>query len=124
MGVVGCTAQSLGLHKSGSLRILAVTSATPLLAAPDCRRWGRPDFRASPTTAAMACSSAGTPKPIIDKIASASRALLSTPEYQKLMIETGFEATPDSDPEKFRKVLADAVKFWEPLVTQLRLKID
>ena len=32
MGVVGCTAQSLGLHKSGGLRILAVTSATPLRA--------------------------------------------------------------------------------------------
>jgi hypothetical protein len=26
--------------------------------------------------------------------------------------------------ESFRKVLADAVKFWEPLVTQLGLKID
>lgn len=41
-----------------------------------------------------------------------------------ILIETGFEATPDSDPESFRKVLADAVKFWEPLVTQLGLKID
>ena len=49
---------------------------------------------------------------------------MSTPEYQRLMIEMGFEATPESDPESFRKVLADAVKFWEPLVTQLGLKID
>jgi hypothetical protein len=40
------------------------------------------------------------------------------------MIETGFEATPESDPERFRKVLDDAVKFWEPLVTRLGLKID
>ena len=67
---------------------------------------------------------AGTPKPIIDKIASTSRALLSTPEYQRLMIETGFEATPDSDPESFRNVLTAAVNFWRPLVTQLGLKID
>ena len=35
MGVVGCTGQSLELHKSGGLRILAITSAAPLLAAPD-----------------------------------------------------------------------------------------
>ena len=35
MGVVACTPQSLGLHKSGSLRILAVTGTKPLLAAPD-----------------------------------------------------------------------------------------
>ena len=40
------------------------------------------------------------------------------------MIEIGFEATPESGPDCFRKVLADAVKFWEPLVTQLELKID
>jgi tripartite-type tricarboxylate transporter receptor subunit TctC len=67
---------------------------------------------------------AGTPTSIVDKIASASRALLSTPEYQRLMIEAGFEATPDSDPESFRKVLATAVKFWQPLVTRLGLRID
>ena len=35
MGVVACTPQSLGLHKSGGLRILAVTGSKPLLAAPD-----------------------------------------------------------------------------------------
>jgi hypothetical protein len=41
-----------------------------------------------------------------------------------LMIEMGFEATPETHPESLRKALADAVKFWEPLVTQLGLKID
>ena len=56
MGVVGCTAQSLGLHKSGGLRILAVTSATPLLERRSCRPWCRPDFQALPTKVAMACS--------------------------------------------------------------------
>ena len=40
------------------------------------------------------------------------------------MIDGGFEATPDSDPESFRKVLTTAVKFWEPLVTRLGLRID
>ena len=40
------------------------------------------------------------------------------------MIEMGFEGMRESDPESFRKVLANAVKFWYPLVTQLGLKID
>ena len=35
MGVMGVTPQSLGLHKSGTIRILAVTSTRPLLAAPE-----------------------------------------------------------------------------------------
>ena len=125
MGVVGCTAQSLGLHKSGGLRILAVTSATPLLAAPDLPTVAQAGFPGIANESSYGLlAPAGTPKPIVDKIASTTRALLSTPEYQRLMIEMGFEATPESDPESFRKVLADAVKFWEPLVTQLGLKID
>jgi len=125
MGVVGCTAQSLGLHKSGGLRILAVTSATPLLGAPELPTVVQAGFPGIANESSYGLlAPAGTPKPIVDKIASTTRALLSTPEYQRLMIEMGFEATPESDPESFRKVLADAVKFWEPLVTQLGLKID
>ena len=125
MGVVACTPQSLGLHKSGSLRILAVTGTKPLLAAPDLPTVAQAGFPgvANESTYGL-LAPAGTPKPIIDKIASTTRALLSTPEYRQLTIEMGFEATPDSDPESFRKVLADAVKFWEPLVTKLGLKID
>ena len=96
MGVVGCTAQSLGLHKSGGLRILAITSATPLLAAPDLPTVAQAGFPGIANESSYGLlAPAGTPKPIIDKIASTSRALLSTPEYQRLMIETGFEATPD-----------------------------
>ena len=35
MGIVGVQAQSLGFHRGGSIRILAVTSKKPLVAAPD-----------------------------------------------------------------------------------------
>jgi tripartite-type tricarboxylate transporter receptor subunit TctC len=35
MGVVGVTEQSLGFHRSGKLKILAVTSPARLIAAPD-----------------------------------------------------------------------------------------
>ena len=114
-----------GAAQSGGLRILAVTGSKPLLAAPDLPTVAQAGFPgvANESTYGL-LAPAGTPKPIIDKIASTTRALLSTPEYRQLTIEMGFEATPDSDPESFRKVLADAVKFWEPLVTKLGLKID
>ena len=67
---------------------------------------------------------ANTPKPIIEKIANATRTLLNSPDYRQMLIEMGFEGTPDSDAESFRKVLADAVIFWEPVVKSLGLKID
>jgi tripartite-type tricarboxylate transporter receptor subunit TctC len=125
VGVVAVTPQSLGLHKSGGIRILAVTSTKPLLAAPDLPtvlQAGFPGVANQSTYGLLA--PANTPKPIIEKIASATRSLLTTPDYKQMMIEMGFEATPDSNAESFRKVLADAVAFWEPLVKSLGLKID
>ncbi len=40
------------------------------------------------------------------------------------MIEGGFEPTPDSNPEKFQRMLADDVALWTPIVKALGLKID
>jgi tripartite-type tricarboxylate transporter receptor subunit TctC len=67
---------------------------------------------------------AGTPKPIIERVAQATRALLSAPDYQQLMTDAGFEATPESSPEEFRAILAADVALWTPVVKALGLKID
>jgi tripartite-type tricarboxylate transporter receptor subunit TctC len=67
---------------------------------------------------------AGTPKPIIDRIVQASRAMLATSDYQQLLLETGFEAAPDSSPQEFRQALAADVAPWAPVVKALGLKID
>jgi hypothetical protein len=44
---------------------------------------------------------ARTPKPIIEQITKASRALLINPDYHKMLIDIGFNATPESNPEHF-----------------------
>ena len=125
MGVMGVTPQSLGLHKSGTIRILAVTSTRPLLAAPELPTVIQAGF---PTLANQSAygllAPANTPKPIIEKIANATRTLLNSPDYRQMLIEMGFEGTPESDAESFRKVLADAVIFWEPVVKSLGVRID
>jgi tripartite-type tricarboxylate transporter receptor subunit TctC len=125
LGVIACTPQSLGLHRAGTIKILAVSSTKPLLAAPELAtvvQAGFPGVANQSTYGLLA--PAGTPKPIVDKITQTTRALLSTPDYQRLMIEMGFEATPESTADDFRRVLADAVTFWQPLVKSLGLKID
>ena len=125
MGVVGVTPQSLGLHKSGTIRILAITSTRPLLAAPEIATVVQAGFPALANESAYGLlAPANTPKPIVEKIANATRTLLSSPDYRQMLIEMGFEGTPGSDAESFRKVLADAVTFWEPVVKSLGLKID
>jgi len=125
MGIVGVQAQSLGFHRSGALRILAFTSEKPLAAAPDIPTVVSAGFPGIANASSYGIlAPAGTPRPMIDKVAQASRALLSTKEYQQLLIDMGFEATPDSDPEDFRRVLAADVALWAPIVKSLGLKLD
>lgn len=124
-GVVATTAQSLGLHKAGSLRILAVTSMKPLIAAPDlptAAQAGFPGLAIQSSYGLLA--PAGTPQPIIERIAQATRALLTMQDYQQMLIDTGFEATPESNPEDLRRVLAADVALWGPVARSLGLKID
>jgi len=125
MAVVGVTGQSLGFHRSGQLRILAVTSPKHLIAAPELPTVadaGFPDLTNLQTIGPVA--PAGTPKPIIDQIARAVRTALADPAYQQKLIDSGFEASPDATPEKFRRRLEADVVFWTPVVEALQLKID
>jgi hypothetical protein len=46
---------------------------------------------------------AGTPKPIIEQIAKATRTVVAERAYQHMLIESGLEPTLDSNPEKFRR---------------------
>jgi tripartite-type tricarboxylate transporter receptor subunit TctC len=125
MGVVAVTGQSLGFHRAGNLRILAVTSTKPLAAAPDLPTVGQAGFPGVANQSSYGLlAPAGTSKAIIERIAQETRTLLAMPDYQQALIETGFEATPESGPEDFRRVLAGDVALWTPLVKALGLKID
>jgi tripartite-type tricarboxylate transporter receptor subunit TctC len=125
LGVLGAVGQVLEFHRSGKLRILAVTSPTRLVGAPDLpttAEVGLPDLTARGSVGLLAPS--GTPGPIIDLIAYATRTALAEPAYQQMLIDTGWEPTHDSSPEKFRRMFAEDVAHWTPVVKALRLKID
>jgi tripartite-type tricarboxylate transporter receptor subunit TctC len=125
MAVVAVTSQSLEFHRSGKLRILAVTSPERLIAAPDLPTVadaGFPGLTSQTTIGPVA--PAGTSKPIIEQIAHAVRTALAEPAYQQKLIDSGFEASPDTTPEKFRRRLEADVAFWTPVVEALGLKID
>ena len=125
MGVVAVTSQSLGFHWSGKLRILAVTSPQRLVGAPELptvAEAGFPGLTNQGTIGPVA--PAGTPAAIIEQIAQAVRTALAEPDYRQQLIDSGFEASPDTTPEKFRRQLEADVKFWTPVVEALALKID
>jgi len=125
MAVVAVTGQSLGFHRYGQLRILAVTSPKHLVAAselPTVADAGFPGLTNQNTIGPVA--PAGTPKPIIEQIAQAVRKALAEPDYEQKLTDSGLEASLDTTPEKFRRRLEADIVFWTPIVEALALKID
>jgi tripartite-type tricarboxylate transporter receptor subunit TctC len=119
------TAPLLELHRTGRLRILAVTSPQRLIAAPDIPtavEAGLPGMVSQQLIGLFA--PAGTPKAIIEQIAQASRTALAERAFQEILIESGFEPDVDSNSEKLRRLIEDDIALWAPLVKAIGLKLD
>ena len=125
MGVPGVTGQVFELHRSGKIRVLAVTSPTRLTAAPELPTAAEQGFPGLIIIGSIGLlAPAGTPIAIIAQIAQATRTAVTEPLYKQMLIDAGIEPILDSDPEKFRRSLAADVALWTPVVKALGLKID
>jgi tripartite-type tricarboxylate transporter receptor subunit TctC len=125
MGIPGVTRQVLDLHRSGRLRILAVTSSNRLITAPDlptAAESGFPELTVRGSIGLLA--PAGTSPTIIEEIAQATRTVVAEPAWQQMLIDAGIEPIVDSNPELFRRSLAADVALWSPVVKALGLKIE
>ncbi len=118
------TGQMIEFHRAGRLRILAVTSPKRLAAASDLPAAAEtlPDMVSQQLIGLFA--PVGTAKPIIAQIAEANHALLAEPDYQKMLVETGFEPDVESSPETFRRRIGAEIAKWTPIVRDLGIKID
>jgi tripartite-type tricarboxylate transporter receptor subunit TctC len=119
------TGQVIELNKTGKLRILAVTTATRVAAAPDIPtaiEAGLPNMISQNFVALFA--TAGMPKPIIEQIAQATRAALADSELQQMFHAAAFEPRPDSGPEHLRRFLDDEIARWSPIIKSINLKLD
>jgi tripartite-type tricarboxylate transporter receptor subunit TctC len=125
MGTPGVTGQVLEFHRAGKIRVLAVTSPTRLIAAPELSTAAELGFPGLTVTGSIGLlAPTATPKGIIEQIAQATRTALAERAFQQILIDAGIEPTMDSNPEKFRQSLAADVALWSPVVKALGLKID
>ncbi len=125
MIIPAMTNHVLELHRAGKLKVVAVTHGTRLAAAPELPtavEQGLTDL-VTPNFIGI-FAPAGTPKPIIDQVAQANRALLSDPDYQQLLISGTFEPQAGLDPEAYRRYVESEIARWSPIVGTLGLKID
>jgi tripartite-type tricarboxylate transporter receptor subunit TctC len=125
IGIVGVTGQVLEFHRSGRMRVLAVTSPARLIAAPELPTAAELGLSGMTVTGSIGVlAPAGTPIGIIEQIAHATRTAVAEPAYKQMLIDAGMESTLDSNPENFRRTLAADVALWAPVVEALGLKID
>jgi tripartite-type tricarboxylate transporter receptor subunit TctC len=125
MGTPGVTGQLLEFHRSGKIRILAVTSPTRLIAAPELPTVAELGFPRMTVMGSIGLlAPAGTQTEIVEQIAKATRTAVAEPAYKQMLIDAGIEPTLDSNPEKFRRSLAADIALWTPIVEALGLKID
>src|SRR5882757_10333256 len=104
VGLPGVTGQVIELHRTGKMRVLAVTGAARLAAAPDIPTAAELGFPSMVVTGSIGLAApAGTPSAMIEQIAQATRTAVAEPAFQRMLIEAGIEPTLDSGPDKFRQ---------------------
>src|SRR4029450_13760809 len=95
MAVVAITGQVLEFHRSGKMRVLAVTSPKRLISAPELPTAAEAGLAGLIVPASLGLlAPAGTPTSIIEQVAKATQTALAEPAYRRTLIEGGFEPTP------------------------------
>jgi len=110
-------ASQLELHRSGKVRILAVSGTKRIAALPDVptvREAGVNAFDHA-NAAYAAYVPAGTPPDVVQKLESALIAAVRSPQVKEVMTRVGLEATglPRKD---LARILEEERRFWRPIV--------
>jgi tripartite-type tricarboxylate transporter receptor subunit TctC len=116
------TSDAMGLLQAKSIRPLAVTTAqrSPYLPdVPTIMEQGIKDFDLSTWIGLMA--PAGTPKPIVDKVASVLAEMAKDPEIQKTNAKFGAATLADSPDEFGAYLQAEAVR-WRSYLDGVEVK--
>jgi tripartite-type tricarboxylate transporter receptor subunit TctC len=119
------TGQVLELHRSGRLRMLAVTGPERVLAEPSIPtavEAGLPGMIAVNFTGLFA--PARTPKAIVDRISTATRAALAEDEVRKNLVDQGMEPYSDPTPEKTLGFVEEEIARWTPVARAIGLKLN
>ena len=117
-------APAMSSLKSGSLKALAVlaTKRSSLLPeVPTSAEAGLPGFEAGLNYGLLA--PAGTPRPIIERLNRALRALVDTPEVRARIAADGGDPMPSTPEEYIADIERENLK-WGALIRKLGIKVD
>ncbi len=125
MAVPSMNGQVLELHRTGKVRILAVTSPERLKGALEIPTAVETGIRGMVSENLVGLLvPARTPKAIVDQIAAATSTALSDENWQQQLIASGFERSADSSAGRMRRFVEDEIARWSPIVKSLGLKTE
>lgn len=116
------TSAIIGQLRAGKIKALAVATAkrSPLLPdVPTMEESGMPDFD-TPLWYALVAP-AGTPRPIIDKVAAAAKTAMHAPATVDLLAKQGF-APEDMGPDQFAAFIKSEIARWTDVVRKAGIK--
>jgi tripartite-type tricarboxylate transporter receptor subunit TctC len=119
------TGQVLEFHRTGKLRLLAITNRTRLPVAPEiptAAEAGVPGLVAQQVLALFAPG--GTPAPIIAQIAKANSVAMADKAYQQSLIDQAVIPLTDWTTDKFNRFMDEDVARWTPLVKSIGIKLE
>jgi tripartite-type tricarboxylate transporter receptor subunit TctC len=119
------TSQVLEFHRTGRLRLLAITNPNRLPIAPEIPTASESGVPGLVTQQLMALfAPAGTPKPDIDTIAAANAAAMADKTYRQSLVEAAVIPVTGWTTAKFNQYMADEVARWTPLVKAIGVRLD
>jgi tripartite-type tricarboxylate transporter receptor subunit TctC len=107
---------AIGQIQAGKLRALAVTSDHRAAILPDVPTMAEGGVNNFVVTAWMGLlAPAGTPRPVIDRIAGAMDKVLAQPALKKTLADRGYD-TMSGGPDAFTKYMDDEIARWARIV--------
>jgi tripartite-type tricarboxylate transporter receptor subunit TctC len=110
--------------RAGKLRAIATTGLKRSFAFPDVptiAEQGFPGFSADAWYGVL--TTAGTPRPVVDKLYRETVRIMKTPEGQERMANVGFEIVA-STPEEFSALIRAEIPKWTKIVREANIKAE
>lgn len=124
--VVDTLGATLPLHRTGKVRVIAIASAQRSALAPDIptvdEALGTRGFEAVLWN--VVAAPAGTPVPVLEKLAAATNKALADPALQAELAKLAIQPTLDSNPAAAAAYLRAEQKRWQPVVDATGIKLD
>jgi tripartite-type tricarboxylate transporter receptor subunit TctC len=116
--------QLLKLSEAGKVRVLATSGSQRSPVAPDIPTFKELGFAAIEGTGWQAFhTTAGTPRPIIDRLAAAITSAIRSPEVSERLLALGLEPVGSTPDELANRIAEDTAK-WTPIVKASGFRAD